>query len=64
MLSWLFKFLCAALVVVIVVYVCKLLLDVVHIPEPAHTIVMLLIGVGVLIFVVRYIGAPPGGPIA
>ncbi len=59
MLTWLFKFLICALVVVVVVYVCHLLLSMVALPYPAYIIVMLLIAVGCLIVVARYLGAPP-----
>lgn len=61
MLNWLFRFLCCALAVVIVVYVCQLLLGMVALPEPARMIVLLIIAVGVLIVVVRWLGFPPSG---
>lgn len=63
MLNWLFRFLICALVVVVVVYVCQLLLGLVALPEPARIIVLLIIAVGCLIAVVRYLGMPPGSEI-
>ncbi len=62
MLTWLGKFIICAIAICVVVYVCKLLLAQVALPEPIGTLVLLLIGVGVLIFIVRYLGAPPSGP--
>lgn len=59
MLNWLLKFLLCALAVVVVVYVCRLLLGMILLPEPAGTIVLLIIAVAVVIFVVRYLGWPP-----
>ncbi len=64
MLSWLLRFLVCALVVVIVVYVCHLLLGLIELPYPAYIIILLIIAVGCVIVVARYLGMPPsaGGP--
>ncbi len=59
MLTWLFKFLLCALAIVIVVFVCNLLLGMLSLPYPAYIIILLIIGVGCLIVVARYLGMPP-----
>jgi hypothetical protein len=61
MLNWLFRFLVCALVVVIVIFVCHLLLGMVALPYPAYVIVLLIIAVGCVIVVARYLGMPPTG---
>jgi branched-subunit amino acid transport protein len=60
LLAWLLKFLFAALVVVVVVYVARELLAMVALPRPADVIVLLIIGVAVVYFLARVVGAPPG----
>jgi hypothetical protein len=59
MLNWLLKFLICALVVVVVVYVCHLLINMVTLPEPARVIILLILAVVCLIAVARYLGMPP-----
>lgn len=61
MLTWLFYFVLAAIGVCIVIYVCKLLLAQIELGEPVRSLVLLLIAIGVLIFIVRYLGMPPMG---
>ncbi len=61
MLNWLFKFLLCALAVVIVVYVCNLLLGMITLPYPAYIIILLIIAVGCILVVARYLGMPPSG---
>ena len=60
MLNWLFRFLICALVVVVVVYVCNLLMGMIALPEPARVIILLIVAVGCLIAIIRYLGMPPG----
>jgi hypothetical protein len=60
-LEWVFKFLICAFCGFVVVYVAKLGLDMLFLPEPANRIAYLILAVGVLIVACRYLGAPPSG---
>lgn len=50
----------AVIVLVVVIYVAKLVLDMVELPPPIRTIVMLIIGLVVLFIVLSWFGLADG----
>ena len=49
-----------AIVLIVVIYVAKLVLDMLELPPPMRTIVMLVIAVGVLVIVLSWFGLADG----
>ena len=64
MLSWLIYFLITCLVLVVVIYVCHIVIDMLGLPSQVKVIVCLILGLIALLVLLSQLGllAPPGPP--
>lgn len=60
MLTWAFRLVVAVLVVVVVLIAVRVLLAELALPHSITLLVQLLVGLGLLIVAIRYLGMPPG----